>query len=326
MRRREFIALVGGGALAWPLAARAQRPGRLPTIGFLGASAASAQSQWTAAFVQRLRELGWIEGSTIAIEYRFAEGRNDRFAELAAEFVQLKVDIILTDGGATLAAKNATSTIPIVFAVAADPLGGGYVESLSRPGGNATGFVQFEYSLSAKGVELLKEVIPSVTRVAVLRDAALTGGIGQFAVIQSVAPSLGMEISPINLRDAAEIERGVAAFGRSPNGGLIVTASALSAVHLNFIVTLAARHKLPAVYFQRSFVTAGGLISYGPDIVDQYRRAAGYVDRILKGEKPANLPVQVPTKYELTINLKTAKALDITVPHSLLMRADEVIE
>ena len=221
---------------------------------------------------------------------------------------------------------QATRTVPIVFAVVADPVGAGFVDSLARPGGNATGFMTFEYSLSGKWLELLKQIAPGVTRVAVLRDPAIASGIGQFGAIQAVAPSLGVEVSPVNVRDAGEIERAVAAFARSPNGGLIVTASALAALHRDLIITLAARHKLPAVYFERFFVAAGGLISYGPDFVDQYRRAAGYVDRILKGEKPADLPVQAPTKYELVINLKTAKALGLDVPPTLLARADEVIE
>jgi putative ABC transport system substrate-binding protein len=219
-----------------------------------------------------------------------------------------------------------TRTVPIVFAFAADPVGNGFVESLSRPGGNATGFLLFEFSLNAKWMELLKEIAPGVTRAAVLRDPATTVGVGQFAVVQSVAPSLGVEVSPINLRDAGEIERGIAAFARSSNGGLIVTASVVASVHRDLIVALAARHRLPAVYYERLFVTAGGLISYGADLEDQYRRAAGYVDRILKGEKPADLPVQAPTKYELVINLKTAKAFGLTVPPSVLARADEVIE
>ena len=221
---------------------------------------------------------------------------------------------------------QATRTVPIVFVHVADPVGAGFVESLARPGGNATGFMQFEYSMSGKWLELLKEIAPGVTRAAVLRDPAIAAGIGQFGAIQAVAPSLGVEVSPVNVRDAGEIERAVAAFARSANGGLIVTASASAIVHRDLIITLAARHKLPAVYFERSFVTGGGLISYGPDFVDQYRRAAGYVDRILKGEKPADLPVQAPTKYELVINLKTAKALGLDVPPTLLARADEVIE
>ena len=245
----------------------------------------------------------------------------------AAELAALAPDVILAHGASTVGPLlQATRTVPIVFPVVADPVGAGFVDSLARPGGNATGFMTFEYSLSGKWLELLKQIAPSVTRAAVLRDPAIASGIGQFGAIQAVAPSLGVEVSPVNVRDAAEIERAVAAFARSSNGGLIVTASASAIVHRDLIITLAARHKLPAVYFERFFVAAGGLISYGPDFVDQYRRAAGYVDRILKGEKPADLPVQAPTKYELVINLKTAKALGLDVPPTLLARADEVIE
>jgi ABC-type uncharacterized transport system substrate-binding protein len=245
----------------------------------------------------------------------------------AAELVALAPDVILAGGGSTVVQLlQATRAVPIVFANVPDPVGAGFVDSLARPGGNATGFTNFEYSISGKWLELLKEIAPGVTRAAVLRDAAITAGVGQFAVIQSVAPSLGMDVSPVNVRDAAEIERAVAAFVRSPNGGLIVTGSALAGVHRDLILALAARHKLPAVYSQRLFVAAGGLISYGSDFIDQYRRAAGYVDRILKGEKPADLPVQAPTKYELVINLKTAKALGLVMPPSVLARADEVIE
>ena len=262
-------------------------------------------------------------GSTI----RWGAGNADDIRKYAAELVALAPDVILATGSSTVGPLlQATRTVPIVFAIVADPVGAGFVDSLARPGGNATGFMQFEYSLSAKWLELLKQIAPGVTRAAVLRDPAITAGIGQFAVIQSVAPSVGVEVSPVNVRDAGEIERAVTAFARSPNGGLIVTASALAAVHRDLIITLAARHKLPAVYSDRFFVTGGGLISYGPDFVDQYRRAAGYVDRILKGEKPADLPVQAPTKYELVINLKTAKALGLDVPPTLLARADEVIE
>ena len=261
------------------------------------------------------------------IDYRWPAGDADKARKYAAELVALAPDVILAVGIASLAPLlQATRTVPIVFVSVSDPVGAGYVDSLSRPGGNATGFMLFEYDLSAKWLELLKEIAPGVTRAAVLRDPAITSGIGQFAVIQYVAPSIGVEVSPIDVRDAPEIERAVSAFARSVNGGLIVTGSALSIFHRDLIVTLAARHKLPAVYCQRIFVTSGGLISYGPDLVDQFRRAADYVDRILKGEKPADLPVQAPTKYELVINLKTAKALGLTVPPTLLARADEVIE
>ena len=266
-------------------------------------------------------------GRNVRIDIRWAAANADDIRRHAAELVALAPDVILAHGASTVGPLlQATRTVPIVFPIVADPVGAGFVDSLARPGGNATGFMQFEYSMSGKWLELLKEIAPSVTRAAVLRDPAIPAGIGQFGVIQAVAPSLGVEVSPVNMRDAGEIERAVAAFARSPNGGLIVTASALAALHRDLIITLAARHKLPAVYSERSFVAAGGLISYGPDFVDQYRRAAGYVDRILKGEKPADLPVQAPTKYELVINLKTAKALGLDVPPTLLARADEVIE
>jgi putative ABC transport system substrate-binding protein len=333
MRRREFITLLGGAAAAssvlWPLAARAQQSDRIRRIGVLtglAADDANAQVRY-AAFLQVLQQLGWTDGRNVRIDARWGAGDADDIRKYAAELAALAPDVILTTGATAVASMlQATRTVPIVFAIVPDPVGAGFVDSLSRPGGNATGFMQFEYSLSAKWLELLKQIAPGVTRAAVLRDAAITAGIGQFAVIQSVAPSVGVEVIPINVRDTGEIERAVTAFARSPNGGLIVTASALSVVHRNLIVTLAARHKLPAVYFERFFVTGGGLISYGADFIDQMRRAAGYVDRILKGEKPANLPVQAPTKYEMVINLKAAKALGLTVPPSLLARADEVIE
>ena len=330
MRRRAFITLLGGAvappSILWPIAARAQQPAKLPTIGFLGAATASAWGSWTAAFEQRLRELGWTEGRTVAIEYRWAEGRPERYAEIAAEFVGRKVDVIVTVASAVTAVKQVTSVIPIVFALAADPVGAGFVESLARPGANATGFLQFEYGMSTKWLELLKELAPGLRRAGVLRDTDIAAGAGQFGAIQAVAPSLGVEITPVGLRDTGEIERGVTSLARIDNSGLIVTASAAAIVHRELIVSLANRLKLPSVYFQRPFATAGGLISYGSDIVDQYRRAAAYVDRILKGEKPADLPVQAPTRYSLVINLKTAKALELTVPPTLLARADEVIE
>jgi putative ABC transport system substrate-binding protein len=329
MRRREFITLIGGTAAAWPFTVRAQQPERVRRIGVLSGLAANypdAQAQ-TAAFLQGLQQLGWTDSRNVQIEYRWGAGNADNIRKYATELAALAPDVIFVVGSASMGAMlQATRTVPIVFAIVPDPVGSGFVNSLSRPGGNATGFMQFEYSLSAKWVELLKEIAPGVTRAAVFWDPAITAGIGQFAIIQSVAPSVGMEVSPVNIRDAAETERAVAAFARQPNGGLIVTASALAQVHRDLIVTLAARHKLPAVYFQRILVTRGGLISYGVDVVDQTRRAAGYVDRILKGEKPADLPVQAPTKYELVINLKTAKALGLTVPPSVLARADEVIE
>jgi len=281
----------------------------------------------SAAFVQGLQQLGWTDGRNIRIDYRWGAGDADNMRKYAAELVALAPDVILASGTASVAPLlQATRTVPIVFVQVTDPVGAGFVDSLAHPGGNATGFLLFEYAISAKWLELLKEIAPRVSRAGVIRDPAQTAGTGQFGVIQSVAPSLGMDVSAINLRDAPEIERGIAAFARSANGGLILTSSALSVVHRDLIVTLAARHKLPAVYYRRQFVTGGGLISYGPDVAEQNRRAAGYVDRILKGEKPADLPVQAPTKYELLVNLKTAKALGLTVPTSLLARADEVIE
>ncbi len=327
MRRRAFIAALGGAA-AWPLVARAQQPERMRRIGVLSGTAADDPDNQVrlAAFEQRLQQLGWTDGRNVRIDYRLAAGNPENYRNYAAELVALAPDVILAPGASLVAMLQATRTVPIVFAFAADPVGSGLVESLSRPGGNATGFLLFEFSLNAKWLELLKEIAPGVTRVAVLRDATLPSGIGQFAVIQYVAPSVGVEVSPINLRDADEIERGVTAIARSGNGGLIVAASPLASVRRDLIIALAARYRLPAVYFESLFVTSGGLISYGTDFVDQYRRAAGYVDRILKGEKPADMPVQAPTKYELVINLKTAKALGLDVPQSLLARADEVIE
>jgi putative ABC transport system substrate-binding protein len=271
--------------------------------------------------------LGWTNGRNVRLDYRFALGDAERNHRYAAELIALSPDVILGVGAASVAAlQRATSSVPIVFVLIVDAVGAGFVESLMRPGGNITGFTVFEYALGGKWLEVLKEIAPHVTRVAVLRDAALGSGSGQFAAVQAAAPSLGIEVSPIGVRDAGEIERGLSAFARSSNGGLIVTGSALTAVHRDRIVMLAAQNELPAVYIQRFFVTAGGLISYGPDFLDQYRRAAGYVDRILRGAKPADLPVQAPTKYELVINLKTAQALGLTVPTTLLARADEVIE
>jgi putative ABC transport system substrate-binding protein len=271
--------------------------------------------------------LGWVDGRNVRIDYRWGLGQADTIRRQAAELAALAPDVVLSSGAASLAQlMQATHTVPIVFVNVSDPVGGGFVDSLSRPGGNATGFMQFEYDLSGKWLELLKQIAPNVTHAAVLRDPALPSGIGQFAVIQSVAPSVGVEVRPVSVRDAAEIERAIAAFARSPNSGLIVTSSALTVRHRELIIALAARHKLPAVYYRRYFVATGGLISYGYDVVDQFRRAAGYVDRILKGEKPADLPVQAPTKYELVINLKTAKALGLDMPATVLARADEVIE
>jgi ABC-type uncharacterized transport system substrate-binding protein len=327
MRRREFIALASGAAIAWPLAARAQ-PAGMRRIGVLSPTAADDPQDKIrlAAFQQRLQQLGWTDSHNVQIDYRFAAANLENYHKYAAELVALAPDVILAPGQSLPHLLQATRTIPIVFPIAADPVGSGLVESLSRPGGNATGFLVFEYDLCAKWLELLKEIVPGVTRAAVLRDPSNITGIGQLAVIQSVARSVGVEVSPLNLRDAGEIERAVTAFARSSNGGLIVAGSALASVQRNLIIELAARHRLPAVYFERHFVASGGLISYGADLVDGYRRAAGYVDRILRGEKPADLPVQAPTKYELVINLKTAKALGLDLPASVLARADEVIE
>lgn len=328
MRRREFITLLGGAA-AWPVAARTQPADRVRRIGVLiGLAANDPQGRAIiAAFLQGLHQLGWSEGRNARIDIRWGAGDAENMRKYAAELVTLTPDVMLATGGTTVGPLlQASRTVPIVFANVPDPVGSGFVDSLAQPGGNATGFVQFEYSLSGKWLELLKQIAPGVTRAAVLWDPAITAGIGQFAVIQAVAPSLGMEVRAVNVRDAPDIERGVAAFARSANGGLIVTASALAIVHRDLIVALAARHKLPAVYNNRIFATDGGLISYGPDFIDQYRRAATYVDRILKGELPADLPVQAPTKYELVVNQKTAKVLGLTVPPSVLSRADEVIE
>ena len=329
MRRRDFVVLLGGAAVAWPLAARAQQPERMRRIGVLTnlvADDPEAQAR-VGAFLQGLQELGWAVGRNMRIEYRWGAGDADRTRGYAAELVALAPDVILTSGASALAPLlQATRSVPVVFAQVPDPVGAGFVNSLSRPGGNATGFITYEYGLSGKWLELLTQIAPSVTRAAVIRDPAVSAGTGQWGAIQAVAPSVRVLVSPVNVRDAGEIERDVAAFAHGSNSGLIVTASALAIRHRNLIVTLAARHRLPAVYYQRGFVTGGGLISYGPDFIDQYRRAAGYVDRILKGEKPSELPVQAPTKYELVINLKTAKALGLEVPPSLLARADEVIE
>ncbi|MBV9533255.1 MAG: ABC transporter substrate-binding protein [Bradyrhizobium sp.] len=280
-----------------------------------------------AAFLQGLRHLGWTDGYNVRIDYRWGGGNAENIRKYAAELASLAPDVILAAGVAVLGPLlQATRTVPIVFVVVPDPVGAGFVDSLARPGGNATGFITFEYSIGAKWLELLKQIAPGVTRAAVLRDPAISTGIGLFGAIQAVAPSLGMEVTPVNVRDAGEIERAVAAFARLSNGGLIVTASALVVVHRDLIIALAARHKLPAVFYERNFVAEGGLVSYGADYLDEFRRAAGYVDRILKGEKPADLPVQAPTKYKLVINLKTAKTLGLTMPPSLLSIADEVIE
>jgi putative ABC transport system substrate-binding protein len=326
--RREFITLLGGAAAAWPLAARAQQVERMRRIGVLvnfTADDAVSQGRLT-AFVQGLQELGWTVGRNLQIDYRWGAGNVERYRTFAAELVALTPDILVTGGApAVEALQRATRTVPIVFTSVTDPVGGGLVASLARPGGNTTGFTLSEYGLSGKWLELLKEIAPRVMRTAVLRDPVAVG-IGQFAAIQAVAPSLQVELSPVDVRDAGEIERAVTAFADRPNGALIVTASAFTAIHRELIIALARRHQLPAVYPFRYYITSGGLISYGPDPIDQYRLAAGYVDRILKGEKPTDLPVQAPTKYELVINLKTAKALGIELPSSVLARADEVIE
>jgi putative ABC transport system substrate-binding protein len=325
MRRRDFLAVVGGAAVAWPFAVQAQQAERIRRIGVLmNLVTADPQGQArVAAFVQGLRELGWVEGRNVRIDYRWSAGDTERNRKYAAELVALGPDVLLGWGGTISAASR---TVPIVFAQAIDPVGAGYVASLARPGGNVTGFTQMEYSLSAKWPELLKEIAPNVTRTGVLRDVGTPTGAGQWAMIQAGASSHGMEVSPVNLRDAPELERAIAVFARPGDGGLVVTTNSFVQTHSELIISLAARHKLPAVYFERFFVTDGGLISYGPNIADQYRRAAGYVDRILKGEKPADLPVQAPTKIQTVINLKTARALGLAVPPSLLARADEVIE
>jgi putative ABC transport system substrate-binding protein len=330
--RREFITLLGGAAAVpaiWPRAARAQQPDRMRRVGVLMTTSANdpdGQAR-NAAFLQGLQPLGWTVGRNLRIDYRWSGGSADDTRKFAAELVALAPDVILTGGVAGVAPLlRATRTVPIVFVLVADPVGAGFVDSLARPGGNATGFTAIEYGMGGKWLELLKEIAPGVKRVAVIRDSALSVGIGLLGAIQSAAPSLGVEASPINVRDVGEIERAIAAFAREPNGGLIVTASPAAFVHRALIVTLAARHKLPAAYPGRLFVADGGLVAYGPDVLDQYRRAAGYVDRILKGTRPADLPVQNPTKYELLINLKTAKALGVEVPPTLLARADEVIE
>ena len=332
MKRRAFITLLGGAAASravWPVATRAQQREKMRRVGVLmnlGSDDTEGQAR-NAAFLQGLQELGWTVGRNVRLDYRWGAGDAELFRRYARELVALAPDVILASGGAVVPSLlQATRTVPIVFTGTPDPVGAGFVESLARPGGNITGFTMFEYGISGKWLELLKEIAPGTTRAAVIRDPAIAAGVGLWGAVQTAAPSFGIEVSPVNVRDASEIERAIAAFARGPNGGLIVTGSTLASVHRDLIVTLAARHKLPAVYSQRFFVAGGGLISYGPDIVDQYRAAAGYVDRILKGEKPADLPVQAPTKYELVINLKTAKALGLDVPPMLLARADEVIE
>jgi putative tryptophan/tyrosine transport system substrate-binding protein len=328
VKRREFISLLGGAAAAWPLAASAQQGDRVRRIGVLMHLAADDPEGQArhATFVQGLQQSGWSAGRNVRIDTRWGTSEVDR-RRYAAELVALAPDVILASNSqATLALQAATSTVPIVFANVTDPVAAGFVESLARPGGNATGFTLFEYGISAKWLELLKEIAPGVTRAAVIREGTNPAGIGQFAAIQSVAPSHGVQVSSVVVRNGSEIERAVGTLAGSPNGGLIVTASGLRDSDGHLIVTLAARYRLPAVYPFPSFVTNGGLICYGPSSTDQYRRAAQYVDRILKGEKPGDLPVQAPTKYELVINLKTAKALALEVPPTLLATADEVIE
>jgi putative ABC transport system substrate-binding protein len=329
MRRREFIAFVGSTAAVWPLAVRAQQTERARRVGVLeSAGIETDQQAGVAVFKEVLRQLGWIEGRNVRVEVRWAGADPAKARKNAEELVALQTDVILATGVLALQMLlQTTRSVPIVFnSLGGDPVGSGYVDTLARPGGNATGFVLFDYALTAKWMELLKEIAPTVTRVAVLRDPEITSGIDQFAVIQYVAPSVGMEVSAISIRDAREIEQDIAKFASAPNGGLILTASALSVVHRDLVVGLAAKHKLPAVYHRRYFVTGGGLMSYGSEVDEQFRGAARYVDRILKGEKPADLPVQAPTKYELVINRKTAETLGLTVPPSLLARADEVIE
>jgi putative tryptophan/tyrosine transport system substrate-binding protein len=329
LRRRQFLTLLGGAAAAWPVGVRAQQAERVRRIGVLmhlPESDPEAQAR-IRALLGGLQQLGWTEGRNLRIEYRFGAADVDRARRYAAELIALAPDVIQASGTGPMAALHeATRTVPIVFAQIPDPVSAGFVDSLSRPGGNATGFSVFEeYGTAGKWLELLKEIAPQVTRVAVLRDPTIAAGIGQTGAIQSVAPSLGVQVSPIGVRDAGEIERAIATFGHGASG-LIVLASPFAMIQRDLISTLAVRHRLPAVYPVRLFVAAGGLVSYGPDSIEPYRRAAGYVDRILKGEKPADLPVQNPTKFELVVNLKTAKALGLEIPPSVLARADEVIE
>jgi putative ABC transport system substrate-binding protein len=326
MRRRDFLGVIGSAV--WPLAARAQGE-RMRRIGVLLPALVNDEEYKIriAAFLQQLAVLGWTIGRNMRIDTRWTSGNADDARKFAAELVALVPDVLLASGTSTVGPLlQATRTVPIVFPNVGDPVAAGFVDSLARPGGNATGFMSYEYSLSGKWLELLKEIAPGVTRVAVLRDASVSVGPAQFGVMQAVAPSLRVEVNPVNIRDAGEIERAVTAFARVPNGGLILPPSGLANFHRDLIISLAARHKLPTVYPNRRIVAAGGLISYGADYIDQYRRAAGYVDRILKGEKPADLPVQAPTKDELVINLKTARAIGLTLPPSVLARADEVIE
>jgi putative tryptophan/tyrosine transport system substrate-binding protein len=332
MRRREFITLLGSAATmpsAWPLVARAQQRERIRRVGMLVAGTADdPQTQVrNAAFLQGLQQYGWTVGQNIQIDIRWTQGNAEITRKHAGELAALAPDVIVVGGSASVTPLlQVTRKVPIVFVIVPDPVGAGFVDSLARPGGNATGFMSFEPGISAKFLQMLKEIAPSVKRAVVIRDPAITAGIGQWSAIQAVASLVGIEVSPVNLRDAGELERDVSAFARTPNSGMILTGSALAVTHRDLIIGLAARHKLPTVYYERYFASAGGLISYGPAFVDQFRQAAGYVDRILKGAKPADLPVQAPTKYETVLNLKTAKALGLDVPTSVLLRADEVIE
>jgi ABC-type uncharacterized transport system substrate-binding protein len=328
VKRRKFITLLGGAA-AWPVAARAQQPQRMRRIGMLDTLAADdpEASVRHGAFMQGLQELGWGIGRNLRVDTRWAAGDTGRIRSLAAEMVALAPDVIFTGGFSTIRPLlDATSTIPIVFANVVDPVGAGFVASLARPGGNLTGFANYEFGFPIKWLELLKQIAPGITRAAVLRDPSISAHIGQFAAIQGAAPSFGVELTPIDVRDADEFQRAVAAYVRGPTDGFIVLGGPRANAQRDLITAMIARHRIPAVYAARYFVGAGGLISYGPDLVDQYRGAAGYVDRILKGEKPADLPVQAPTRYELAINLKTAKALGLEIPSSVLARADEVFE
>jgi ABC-type uncharacterized transport system substrate-binding protein len=329
MRRREFISLLGGAAAVWPLKARAQQGEQMRRIGVIvPASPDDASFQtWIGVFLQALAQLGWTIGRNMRLDIHWATPNATKIRQHAAELAALTPDVILTSGTSTTGPMlQATRTVPIVFATVVDPVGAGLIDSLARPGGNATGFLLYDFNLGGKWLELLKEIAPTITRVAVLRDASTTSGTGQFAAIQAVAPSLKVDVVPVNMREAADLERNIAAFARSPNGGVILTGSGLSILHRDLIIALAARYKLPAIYYEPFFAAAGGLISYGSDRIELYRLAAGYVDRILKGEKPADLPVQAPTKFELVINLKTAKALGLTVPPALLATATEVIQ
>ena len=329
MKRRDFITLLGGASAVWPLAARAQQRERMRRVGILtpfAADDAEGQARLT-AFAQALQQAGWTLGQNLRLDYRWGDGKPDTMRKHAANLAELAPDVILANSSAAVSPLlQVNRTVPIVFAAVADPVGAGYVESLAQPGGNATGFTALEYQFAGKWLELIKEIAPRVTRLAVLRDSAIAAGPGQFGVLQAFAPSLGLELRPVDLREAREIERSISTFAQGSNGGLIVTGSPAATAHRNLIVALAARNRLPAVYYLPVFCAAGGLICYGVDFLDQFRRAAGYVDRILKGEKPSDLPVQAPTKYELVINLKTAKALGLDIPPTLLARADEVID